>query len=88
MSLTNLQNSQETNCTAVYSGPVILLKRDSNIGAFFPVKFAIYRALPGGCFWMLYDWGFLTGAKPNPDSARSVIALYCFFGTIVLTVVI
>ena len=67
--------------------PATLVKRDSNIGAFFPVNFAIFLRTP--CLqktsrWMLYYWGYLAGAKSDPDFAGQLLLAtvslkHCFF---------
>ena len=56
-----------------------------NFGIFY--EHIIYRTLPGGCFWMLYHWGILSRAKPDPDFAWSVIVRQCLINEL-LTVVI
>ena len=86
-----LQNSQEKQ-TVLDSlfGKVIRFTPGNRIKkriqqSCFPVNFVIfqehlvYRTLPVGCFWMLYHWGFLSRAKPDPDFARPVIACHCFY---------
>ena len=64
------------------SGPVTLLKTDSNTGAFLWIcevfKNTLFtehlRAAVSGCSAI----GVLSGVKPDPDFARSVIAHHCF----------
>ena len=57
----------------------------------FPANFAkfkehlVCRISPVGCFWMLWHWGFLSAAEPDPDFARSVITRHGVFKTLYFT---